>query len=82
MGVEPASVGPSTLSNINISETSLSIAIKFYLKHHWGGGTAALGFGVYQFRTLVSMVNDDIYNILDEFEIRPDPTTDYVVSYH
>ena len=30
-----------TLSNMNISETNGSIAIKFYLKHHWGGGLAA-----------------------------------------
>ena len=34
----------STLLNINISETSGPIATKFYLKHHWGGGKAALGF--------------------------------------
>ena len=32
------------LSNMNISETIWSIATKFYLKHHWGGGKAALGF--------------------------------------
>ena len=35
----------STLLNSNISETSGPIATKFYLKHHWGGGKAALGFG-------------------------------------
>ena len=40
---------------MNISETSGLIAIKFYLKHHWGGGKAALGFGADQIRTLVSM---------------------------
>ena len=34
-----------TLSNMNISETIGSIATKYYLKHHWGGGLAALGFG-------------------------------------
>ena len=38
------SVRPSvrlfTLSNMNISETYGSIATKFYLKHHWGGGLA------------------------------------------
>ena len=44
-----ASVGasthyPSTLSN-NFSETSRPIMTKFYLKHHWDGGKAALGFG-------------------------------------
>ena len=36
------SVRAFTLLNINISETSGPIADKFYLKHHWGGGKAAL----------------------------------------
>ena len=31
-------VRPSTLSNMNISETGWPIAIKFYMKHHGGGG--------------------------------------------
>ena len=39
------SVRPSTLSNMNISETSLPIIIKFHQEHHWGGGLTALGFG-------------------------------------
>ena len=30
--------------NINISEISGPIATKFYLKHHWVEGKAALGF--------------------------------------
>ena len=34
----------STLSNMNISETSGPIAIKFNLKHYWGGGKAAFTF--------------------------------------
>ena len=34
-----------SLSNMNISETSGPIAIKFYLKHYWGGDKAALNFG-------------------------------------
>ena len=42
MGLEPASVRvcvrASTLSNINISETSWPIIIKFHQEHHWGGG--------------------------------------------
>ena len=38
-------MGPFTLSDTNISETSLPIIIKFHLKHHWDGGLAALGFG-------------------------------------
>ena len=35
----------SPFSNMNISEASWPIAIKFYLKHHWGGGKDAWGFG-------------------------------------
>ena len=31
----------STLSNMNISETSGSIVTKFYLKHHWVRGKDA-----------------------------------------
>ena len=68
MGVEPSSVrawvGASTLSNINISETSWPIAIIFYLKHHWGGGKAALGFGADQLRTLVSMATDSPHRVI------------------
>ena len=48
MGLEPASMRPFTLSNVNISETGRPIAIKLHLKHHWGGGKAALGFGADQ----------------------------------
>ena len=39
-----ASVHPSTLSNLNISATTRLIAIKFYLKHHWGGGKGSIRF--------------------------------------
>ena len=38
-------VRPSTLSDMNISETSWIIIIKFHQKHYWGGGLIALGFG-------------------------------------
>ena len=38
-----ASVRPSTLPNIN--KLANCNDIKFYLKHHWVGGKAALGFG-------------------------------------
>ena len=34
-----------TLSNMNISAASRLITTKFYLKYHWGGGRAAIGFG-------------------------------------
>ena len=43
--LEPASVRSLTLSNMNISKTTGRIAMKFYLKHHWGGGKTASSFG-------------------------------------
>ena len=68
MGLDPESVRPSvrpsTLSNMNISETSRPITIKFYLKHHWGGGKAALCFGADQIRTLVSMATDSSHRVI------------------
>ena len=41
---------------MNVSETSDPIAIKFYLKHHWGAGKSAVEYG--PDRTLVSMATD------------------------
>ena len=72
MGLEPASVcacvrpsvRPSTLSNINISETSWSIIIKFHQKHYWGGGLTALGFRLYWIRTLVYMATDSSHRVI------------------
>ena len=68
MGLEPASVDPSvrhiTLSNMNISETSEPVAIKFYLKHYLGKGKAALGFLADRLRTLVSMVTDIFQRVI------------------
>ena len=68
MGLEQASLRPSvrlsTLSNMNISKTSGTIAIKFYLKHHWGGGKAAFGFGPDQIGTLVSIATDSSHRII------------------
>ena len=68
MGLEPASVRasrhPSTLSNINISETSWPIVIKFYQEHHWGGGLTSLGFGLDRIRTLVSMATDSSRRVI------------------
>ena len=40
------------------------MAIKFYMKHHWGGGKAALGFGADQIRTLVSMATDSSHRVI------------------
>ena len=49
---------------MNISEASMPNAIKFYLKHHWGGGKAAWGFGADQFRTLVSMATVSSHRVI------------------
>ena len=49
---------------MNISETGWPIVIKFNMKHHWGGGKAALGFGADQIRTLVSMATDSSHRVI------------------
>ena len=54
----------STLSNIIISTTSRAIPTKFYLKHHWGGGKASLGFGRDWFGTLVSMATKSPHRLI------------------
>ena len=54
----------SPFPNINISEVGRPIAIKFYLKHHWGGEKDAWGFGADQFRTLVSMATDSSHRVI------------------
>ena len=64
MGLEPAPVRPSTLSNINISVTSRLIVIKFHLEHYWDGGLTALGFGLDRIRTLVSMAIDSSHRVI------------------
>ena len=85
--------------------------MKFYLKHHWDGGKASVGFDLDLIRTLVSMAtvrvtvgktassnsrmflirtflilagNDDMHEILDEFEIWPDRswTTELAALQH
>ena len=58
------SVCVSTLSNINISQTSGPIATKFYLKHHCCRGKAALGFGPDRIGTLVSMATDSSHRVI------------------
>ena len=37
---------------------------KFYLKHYWGGGKAALGFGADQISTLDSMATDSSHRVI------------------
>ena len=49
---------------MNISETSGPIATKFYLKHYWGRGKAALGFGPDRLGTLVSMAMDSSHRVI------------------
>ena len=49
---------------MNISETNGSIAAKFDLKHNWGGGLAALGFGPDRIRTLVSMSTESFHRVI------------------
>ena len=58
------SVRASTLSNMNISETSWQLVNKFHQKHHWGGGLAALGFGPDRIKTLVSMATDSSHRAI------------------
>ena len=55
---------PLTISNMNISKTRRPIATKFYLKHNWGGGKPALGFGPDRIRTLVSMATDSSHRVI------------------
>ena len=49
---------------MNNSETSGSIATKFYLKHQWGGGNAEFGFGLDRIGTLVSMAMDCSHKVI------------------
>ena len=59
-----ACVRPLTLSNKNISATSWPIGMKFYLKHHWGGGKGSVDFGPDRIRTLVSMATDSSHKVI------------------
>ena len=59
-----ASVRPLTLSNMNISATSWQTGMKFYLKHHWGGGKASVCFDPDRIRTLVSMATDSSHRFI------------------
>ena len=58
------SVRALTLSNRNITATSWPIGMKFYLKHHWGGGKASVGFDPDQIRTLVSMATESSHRVI------------------
>ena len=65
MGLELASVRVSVHTfKHEYLLTSRPITIKFYLKHRWGGGKAALGFDADQIRTLVSMAMDSSHRVI------------------
>ena len=49
---------------MNISDSSGPIVTKFYLKHYWGRGKAALGFGPDRIGTLVSMATDSSHRVI------------------
>ena len=49
---------------MNISATSWPIGMKFYLKHHWGGGKASVCFDPDLIRTLVSMATDSSHRVI------------------
>ena len=53
------------LSNLNLSETSRPIAIKFNLQPHLVG-KVALGFGQDRIRGLVSIATDSSYRVIME----------------
>ena len=52
------------LSNMNVSESRRTTSTEFDLKHQWGGGLAALGFGPDQIRTLVAMITYSSHRII------------------
>ena len=66
-GVRPS----STISNMNISATCGTITMKFYQKHHWDRGKAALGFGPDWIKTLVSMATDSSHRAIMEKTLLP-----------
>ena len=51
---------------MNICATSGPITMKFYKKHHWDEGKAAIGFGPGQMKTLVSMATDSSHRVIME----------------
>ena len=48
---------------MNISATSRTIGMKFYLKHHSGGRQASVGFDPDWIRSLVTMATDTPFTI-------------------
>ena len=56
---------------MNISATFGPITMKFYQKHHWDGGKAALGFGPDRIKTLVSMATESSHRVIMEKTVLP-----------
>ena len=54
----------TTISNMNISETSGSIVTKFYLKQHLVEEKNAIGFGPDRIGTLLSMATDSSHRVI------------------
>ena len=54
-----------------ISKTNGSITTKFYLKLHWVGGNAILGFGPDRIRSLVSMATESSHRVIMEKTVSP-----------
>ena len=61
----------STISNMNISATNRRITMKFYQKHHWDGGKAALGFWPDRIGTLVTMATESSHRLIMEKTVLP-----------
>ena len=60
-----SSRAPSVRGSVRLFTLSnLPIPTKFYLKHHWGGGKAALCFWPDRIRTLVSMATDSFHRVI------------------
>ena len=45
--------------------------MKFYQKHHWDGGKAALGLGPDRIQTLVSMATNSYHRVIMEKTVLP-----------
>ena len=56
---------------MNISATSGLIIMKFYHKHHWDWGKAAIGFWPDRIEILVSMETDSSHRVIMEKTVLP-----------
>ena len=56
---------------MNVSSISGPITMKFYQKHHWDMGKAAVGLGPDWIKTLVSMATDSSHRVIMEKTVLP-----------